>query len=391
MELLGKDDKTQNPTYATLVTSPEGGEDTVPREPVPIHWIEPKLDGESSSVMQPARDGGDHPAISPAAVVNGPNGEEKHSKGTSAEIKMQNLSVQETGKDKQIPPAASSAADTTRSRMPKKAATTRRIQIDFRDDGLGVYSPRKNLQREKFNPQDSESADERSRGNSKRTIVDDAPRTDAPLPPAGEREQREIPPTASTKDAGRNIPPPPQIKASDLDLRTGAGTMKQAPPEKEARVVEVQQSGVETYLILEDLNRRGTDLLRSGRYEEAISCFESILKRDPENISAYYNKGIILRRLRRWEEALACFDKVLASMPSSPTVWYNKSLTLFHLDHLQEALEAMDQVTAIEPTRAIAWMSRGKILQGMGRISEAEESFTRAEELGYNGSVQEVS
>jgi len=49
---------------------------------------------------------------------------------------------------------------------------------------------------------------------------------------------------------------------------------------------------------------KGNSLYKAERYEEAIRCFEQVLKLDPRNASAWNNKGLSLSKLGRHEEAI---------------------------------------------------------------------------------------
>jgi tetratricopeptide (TPR) repeat protein len=49
------------------------------------------------------------------------------------------------------------------------------------------------------------------------------------------------------------------------------------------------------------------DLL--GRYEEAISCYESALTCDPNNAETLYNKGVTLCKIGRQSEGVECIEQ----------------------------------------------------------------------------------
>jgi tetratricopeptide (TPR) repeat protein len=48
-----------------------------------------------------------------------------------------------------------------------------------------------------------------------------------------------------------------------------------------------------------------------GRKEEAIRCFDEIIKSHPVYFPAWYNKGVALRQLKRTEEALEHFEEAI--------------------------------------------------------------------------------
>ena len=50
-------------------------------------------------------------------------------------------------------------------------------------------------------------------------------------------------------------------------------------------------------------------------YEEALKCYNNALKLDKNDLSAIYNKGIVLKEIGKYEEALKCFKKALELDP----------------------------------------------------------------------------
>jgi len=48
-------------------------------------------------------------------------------------------------------------------------------------------------------------------------------------------------------------------------------------------------------------NNKGVDLFVSGRAEEALEAYDKSTEIDPQNVYAWYNKGIAYSYLRRYE------------------------------------------------------------------------------------------
>ena len=55
----------------------------------------------------------------------------------------------------------------------------------------------------------------------------------------------------------------------------------------------------------------GNFLLCSGKYEEAIKCYDRILKLNPYSKTALGYKGFALLKLNRRSEAIRCYEKAL--------------------------------------------------------------------------------
>ena len=65
--------------------------------------------------------------------------------------------------------------------------------------------------------------------------------------------------------------------------------------------------------------------------EKALKDFEKVLKLNPNNVDAHYNRGVVLYDLRRKEEALESYDKSLELNPDDEDALVNKTNLLEEL------------------------------------------------------------
>jgi tetratricopeptide (TPR) repeat protein len=81
----------------------------------------------------------------------------------------------------------------------------------------------------------------------------------------------------------------------------------------------------------------GRIAFETGRYDDAVKYFESILKRDPNNVLAL--KAAAYTRIRNGEieKAAALYDRVLVLVPESADDGYNYALVLFAMKKYDEA------------------------------------------------------
>ena len=63
------------------------------------------------------------------------------------------------------------------------------------------------------------------------------------------------------------------------------------------------------------LIQKGTENLRNGDFENALSFFEQALLLKPDDPDLWNNKGIVLRSLGRYNEASDCYNKSLQLDP----------------------------------------------------------------------------
>jgi tetratricopeptide (TPR) repeat protein len=69
----------------------------------------------------------------------------------------------------------------------------------------------------------------------------------------------------------------------------------------------------------------GNEQAKNGDNEDALIAYDKALELDPNHVSAWNNKGIVLSRLRRFEEAIDCYDKAIEIDPKYANAWYNKA------------------------------------------------------------------
>ena len=81
----------------------------------------------------------------------------------------------------------------------------------------------------------------------------------------------------------------------------------------------------------------GSMFPHADRFDEAILCFDCVLKMNPSYAPAWNNKGVALYYLTRYDEALFCFNKTLELDSSLKQYWVNKGATLQKLHRGYEA------------------------------------------------------
>jgi hypothetical protein len=81
----------------------------------------------------------------------------------------------------------------------------------------------------------------------------------------------------------------------------------------------------------------GCDSRYAEKYEEAIQCYDCILKKNPSYGPSWNNKGVALYKLNRFEEALVCFNNSIEDDSSVWEYWQNKAATLWKLHRETEA------------------------------------------------------
>jgi tetratricopeptide (TPR) repeat protein len=73
---------------------------------------------------------------------------------------------------------------------------------------------------------------------------------------------------------------------------------------------------------------KGIRFMEDGSEKKAMACFNSAIKIQSKNTSAWNNKGVCLLRMERYIEAINCFEKAIEIDPEYQLAWINKSIAL---------------------------------------------------------------
>lgn len=95
--------------------------------------------------------------------------------------------------------------------------------------------------------------------------------------------------------------------------------------------------------------KKAYKLFYDCKYQEALECYNQILKIDPNHVKSWNGKGVIFEKFGRLDEALKCHDKVSDLDFKSHYAWYNKGKVLVDLERFDEALECFDKVLGLDP------------------------------------------
>lgn len=127
--------------------------------------------------------------------------------------------------------------------------------------------------------------------------------------------------------------------------------------------------------LLRTLMEQGHAALAQGDRQLALECFTRIVERDPRNIAALNNRGLLLGHLGHIEPALACFRQSLQIDPDNVIALVNGGIALAHLGQSAIALDWYARAIALDARHVEAWKCRGQALQLLNRPAEAAECF----------------
>jgi tetratricopeptide (TPR) repeat protein len=88
--------------------------------------------------------------------------------------------------------------------------------------------------------------------------------------------------------------------------------------------------------------KQAMEFLNQGNINKSIEFFDSATNIDNNYVIAWNDKGVALMELEKFQDALKCFEKVIRLEPSDNMAWYNRGYVLLILEEYQEAVNTFD-------------------------------------------------
>jgi len=138
------------------------------------------------------------------------------------------------------------------------------------------------------------------------------------------------------------------------------------------------------------LTDKGIVLARQGQYKDAKAIFDKAIEiseaKGAVNYKAIANAGIVLSIYGDPDEAIKYFDRVLdnekdVKQETLLAVLINKGVTLLEQGEYEESLFYFDRALEIEPERIGALVNKANALQELHRENEAFPLFIKAHQL----------
>jgi len=118
---------------------------------------------------------------------------------------------------------------------------------------------------------------------------------------------------------------------------------------------------------------RAVEHAKKSEYDKAISVIDQILKEEPNEPLAIFNKAFTLRTAGRITEAENFFHYLLDIEPDSAGAHHQLGIIMMEKGDLNRALTHFTQATQIRPMLNESWFERGAVLMKLSRFKEAEE------------------
>ncbi|HPZ09268.1 MAG TPA: tetratricopeptide repeat protein [Candidatus Eremiobacteraeota bacterium] len=118
---------------------------------------------------------------------------------------------------------------------------------------------------------------------------------------------------------------------------------------EKADMIEENPNGESAVEDISELITRGRRLIREGRYEEALECYDRYLNIESEDMERWHEKGEILKKLGQYEEGLNCYNKALEINPTYLESLIKKGELLVNQKKIKEAKGFLNRALEVYP------------------------------------------
>ena len=130
--------------------------------------------------------------------------------------------------------------------------------------------------------------------------------------------------------------------------------------------------------------KKGVNLNRQDKYDEAIAEFDNAIKINPISASAYYNLGIIYNKKNDSDKAITNFSKAIEIDTALADAYYNRGSVYYKKGNFDEAISDYNKAIELTPQSADAYYARGLVYSKKNNIDQAIADYNKAIELHPN-------
>lgn len=138
---------------------------------------------------------------------------------------------------------------------------------------------------------------------------------------------------------------------------------------------------------IDDAVTRGSELLKSGKLEEAQKAFRAALLLDGENARVLALLGLAHFRSNQFDQARAIYEDLVERAPTDASHRLNLGLVYLKLGDGTKAINSLEASRALDPSQGRAVSYLGLAYARAGRYAEAYRSFLLA---GQNDLASEI-
>lgn len=127
----------------------------------------------------------------------------------------------------------------------------------------------------------------------------------------------------------------------------------------------------------EQLVQAGLLQLNQGDTDAALGTFQQAAKKQPDNVFAHYNIGVILQQQGRTAEALAAYGRALAAKPDYVPALFNSAI-IYTATDAELAIATYRRIIVLQPQAPTAYLNLGILEAKAGQEAQARKDLATA-------------
>jgi tetratricopeptide (TPR) repeat protein len=121
---------------------------------------------------------------------------------------------------------------------------------------------------------------------------------------------------------------------------------------------------------------------REGDLKGAIEAYTEAIALKPEEIRAYFSRGIAYIELHMYDKAIDDYNTVIAMNPAHSEAYHNRGWAYLQKGLFDPAIRDCSMALRVDPNMAAAYHTRGLAYKGKGMLERAKRDFQKSCELG---------
>lgn len=122
-------------------------------------------------------------------------------------------------------------------------------------------------------------------------------------------------------------------------------------------------------------------LHQQGMLEEALTCYENILKDNPDEADLHHISAILRAELNQTKKALTSINQAISLCKDDPRYYNSKANILLRAHQIDQAIQSLEQGLTIDPNYAIGHNTIGLCYYKNNQLKQAKSHYEQAIQL----------
>jgi tetratricopeptide (TPR) repeat protein len=150
------------------------------------------------------------------------------------------------------------------------------------------------------------------------------------------------------------------------------------------KALELDGNFIEARMARAELNLRGQ------RYKEVLVDIDTALKVLQYTEDLFVNRGLALLGLKRYPEAVQMFERVLKKNEQNVHAWFGLGNVHYNTKNFEQAIAAFDKAIQLKPNFELAYFKRGMAKMEIKQTQEGCKDLLKSASFGYADAIYYV-